>query len=341
MAAPAAAIDAAVVAAAAARLAGHLGRSNSRYPAPPAAWDRAGGDSRPRAASPPPSRSTAVLRRRRDVRAHAFSNGRSSVRRPGQDGDQPWAPAANKSLLEARALSSTFGAVQDPPREADANAKWDGRLLESPQTTAHEKRWFPMAVKTPAYEARSGLAQADLSRWCRATIATRLGCLTWTVLRHNDLRRCCASRALGRAPPRRSSGENCSDKRDCRLATSGDERSVGTLSSVLDAGILRPAGLLLAVCPPHRRIDPNLTLTTSAPTLLVSDNVILINLGQIRCVAANLGRCRPKSQFADKTTSAGLLRRRTTLSSSSRTPRPPRGSKRVRDRPLGATLQVW
>lgn len=34
-----------------------------------------------------------------------------------------------------------------------------------------------------------------------------------------------------------------------------------------------------------RRIDPALSLTTSAPTLLVSDTVLLINLGQVRCVA--------------------------------------------------------
>jgi hypothetical protein len=32
-----------------------------------------------------------------------------------------------------------------------------------------------------------------------------------------------------------------------------------------------------------RRIDPALSLTTSAPTLLVSDTVLLINLGQVRC----------------------------------------------------------
>ena len=38
-----------------------------------------------------------------------------------------------------------------------------------------------------------------------------------------------------------------------------------------------------------RRIDPALTLTTSAPTLLVSDSVLLINLGQVRCVCAR--RC--------------------------------------------------
>ena len=35
-----------------------------------------------------------------------------------------------------------------------------------------------------------------------------------------------------------------------------------------------------------RRIDPALSLTTSAPTLLVSDTVLLINLGQVRCARA-------------------------------------------------------
>ena len=35
-----------------------------------------------------------------------------------------------------------------------------------------------------------------------------------------------------------------------------------------------------------RRIDPALALTTSAPTLLVSDQVLLINLGQVRVIVA-------------------------------------------------------
>lgn len=36
-----------------------------------------------------------------------------------------------------------------------------------------------------------------------------------------------------------------------------------------------------------RRIDPALSLTTSAPSLLVSDQVLLINLGQVRLIVAN------------------------------------------------------
>ena len=36
-----------------------------------------------------------------------------------------------------------------------------------------------------------------------------------------------------------------------------------------------------------RRIDPALALTTSAPTLLVSDQVLLINLGQVRVIVAH------------------------------------------------------
>jgi hypothetical protein len=43
-----------------------------------------------------------------------------------------------------------------------------------------------------------------------------------------------------------------------------------------------------------RRIDPALSLTTSAPTLLVSDSVLLINLGQVRRVCAcRLRGCAP------------------------------------------------
>jgi hypothetical protein len=43
-----------------------------------------------------------------------------------------------------------------------------------------------------------------------------------------------------------------------------------------------------------RRIDPALSLTTSAPTLLVSDTVLLINLGQVRCV------CPPRARGANR-----------------------------------------
>jgi hypothetical protein len=40
-----------------------------------------------------------------------------------------------------------------------------------------------------------------------------------------------------------------------------------------------------------RRIDPALSLTTSAPTLLVSDSVLLINLGQVRRVHHGVRGC--------------------------------------------------
>jgi len=48
-----------------------------------------------------------------------------------------------------------------------------------------------------------------------------------------------------------------------------------------------------------RRIDPALSLTTSAPTLLVSDTVLLITLGQVRGArAAAARRARPRAPGA-------------------------------------------
>lgn len=36
-----------------------------------------------------------------------------------------------------------------------------------------------------------------------------------------------------------------------------------------------------------RRIDPMLSLTTSAPSLRVSDRVLLLNLGAVRCIVGH------------------------------------------------------
>lgn len=140
--------DTRVVAGAAALVALHLRKPVSSRQGgglvPPGRPQRDGGREGGSSEQRPPPLS---LRRQDRWRANASGSGRSSFRRVGQDGEAgPERSGPPKAIFEA-------GAVLGAPDSTDfQHGKWD-----SPAQSAYEKterRWYPNAVKTPAYEVR-------------------------------------------------------------------------------------------------------------------------------------------------------------------------------------------
>ena len=152
-------------------------------------------------------------------------------------------------------------------------ARWCCARDASRQRGQPRPRWTcPTCLRR---RRRRGWSPAGLStrRWT-ATSSGPPSAGTRTAARRTRTR--CESLLVAAAPQSHSPAPG-------RQVLRVDANGSTTLQDLKRRELLRSTGLPARDL---RRIDPALTLTTSAPSLLVSDEVLLINLGQVRCVWA-------------------------------------------------------